>query len=436
MTETQIIPVTSSSKAEKSGPRSTRPNSDLFAQVLAGVQTVQLESATRLVTDATGLEKRQAAEAPSARHERITQETQQARQTEAQEKPQAADGPRPAEVARADAKDASQRTSAPADSRTRVELQQRPLELPTSSAERNGSGDQQQPAGRATATPAEKPAAGASARITQVNSSHPARQAPPPVPGQQPAAQQVTAGGPNPSARVEGAAAQSSTSSGSAAASVGRLLAEGGGGQSTRAIADAQQAVQQQPATQATREPANRAAGEPHRRDEAAKPQTQAGDSRRAEFEQLVRNIRLNIGPRMSSATIRLNPPELGTMRIDVRMEDGVLRVRVEAASPEARDLLASRAAELTTALKEHNIDVGRFEIVSNNQDSDGQSGGLNVGVGNGRGNAADRGWESSDESDMAAGLPAGPEEATTASAADEQVMTDVARDARLDIRI
>jgi flagellar hook-length control protein FliK len=86
--------------------------------------------------------------------------------------------------------------------------------------------------------------------------------------------------------------------------------------------------------------------------------------TKRSEFESLVKSIRMNRGTKSSSATIRLNPPELGKMKIHAQMSDDVLRVRIEAASSSARHLLTERSSELLAALRERGIDVHRFEVI------------------------------------------------------------------------
>ncbi len=86
--------------------------------------------------------------------------------------------------------------------------------------------------------------------------------------------------------------------------------------------------------------------------------------TKRSEFENLVKSIRMNRGTKSSSATIRLNPPELGKMKIHAQMSDDVLRVRVEATSSMARNLLTERSGELLAALHERGIEVDRFEVV------------------------------------------------------------------------
>ena len=85
---------------------------------------------------------------------------------------------------------------------------------------------------------------------------------------------------------------------------------------------------------------------------------------RRSEFNRLINQVRLNRGTKTSSATIRLDPPEMGKLKVDVRMVEDVLSVRIETAKPEARQVLQERAGELLAALKEHRIEVDKFEVV------------------------------------------------------------------------
>lgn len=89
------------------------------------------------------------------------------------------------------------------------------------------------------------------------------------------------------------------------------------------------------------------------------------GPTRRADFEQLVRLVRMNLGNRDSSATLRLDPPELGRIKVDVRMSADVLHLRVEVDNPHARELLSERVEHLSEALRAHDIRMERFEIVS-----------------------------------------------------------------------
>jgi len=85
----------------------------------------------------------------------------------------------------------------------------------------------------------------------------------------------------------------------------------------------------------------------------------------RSAFEQLVRAIRLQTGPKHSSAQLQLHPPELGRVRVDVRMEGDQIQMDVRTETDAARELLTRRAAELRTALEQHGIFVDRFDVTT-----------------------------------------------------------------------
>lgn len=87
-------------------------------------------------------------------------------------------------------------------------------------------------------------------------------------------------------------------------------------------------------------------------------------DPARVAFEKLVRAIRLNIGSRQSSATIRLHPPELGRVRVDVKMADSHVDLRVEVETPAARKIMASRLEALRAALTDHGLIPERVDLV------------------------------------------------------------------------
>ncbi|MCK4658730.1 MAG: flagellar hook-length control protein FliK [Phycisphaerae bacterium] len=96
------------------------------------------------------------------------------------------------------------------------------------------------------------------------------------------------------------------------------------------------------------------APAQPHRQNEAA----------RSIFDKLVRNIRINIGTRQSTARIRLHPPELGQVRVDVKLVDARIDIRVEAENPIARELLSERIESLRSTLRDHGLIPQRLELV------------------------------------------------------------------------
>ena len=80
-------------------------------------------------------------------------------------------------------------------------------------------------------------------------------------------------------------------------------------------------------------------------------------------FERLVRSIRLQTGLRSSSARLQLHPPELGEVRVDVRLAGEHVEIDVRTETDAARETLSHRADELKTALEHHGIHVNRLEV-------------------------------------------------------------------------
>lgn len=91
----------------------------------------------------------------------------------------------------------------------------------------------------------------------------------------------------------------------------------------------------------------------------------QEGESSPTELriEQLLRVLKARIGRRDSSTTIRLDPPELGRLQVDLRFRDSVLQVRIEAESRMAHDLLRREMDALRDGLKLAGLDVDRIEL-------------------------------------------------------------------------
>jgi len=78
---------------------------------------------------------------------------------------------------------------------------------------------------------------------------------------------------------------------------------------------------------------------------------------------ELAQSIRANLGSRHSTMMLRLEPPELGQLRIDVRMHDQLLALRFEAQTAAAEEALKGRLTELRTTLEQHGIQLGQVEI-------------------------------------------------------------------------
>ncbi len=75
--------------------------------------------------------------------------------------------------------------------------------------------------------------------------------------------------------------------------------------------------------------------------------------------------IRSNVGLRQSRLTVHLNPPDLGRMRIDIKLVDSNLRVNIVTETIQARHILADRLDTLRTALERQNINIVRFDIAT-----------------------------------------------------------------------
>ncbi|GEM_PF-5178445 len=89
----------------------------------------------------------------------------------------------------------------------------------------------------------------------------------------------------------------------------------------------------------------------------------------RARFMQRVTQAFRAAHERGGHVRLRLHPPELGSLRVDLRVVDNVMSARMEAESATARELLAEHLPVLRQRLAEHGIRVERFELDLMNQD-------------------------------------------------------------------
>ena len=70
---------------------------------------------------------------------------------------------------------------------------------------------------------------------------------------------------------------------------------------------------------------------------------------------------------------LRLSPPELGSLRLEVTVQQGVMTAHVEAETPQARLLLLENLPALRERLQEQNIKIERFDVDLMNQFTGGQ---------------------------------------------------------------
>jgi len=83
----------------------------------------------------------------------------------------------------------------------------------------------------------------------------------------------------------------------------------------------------------------------------------------RTRFVQRVARAFQTVGDQGGSLRLRLSPPELGSVKLDVSIQDGVLKAHMQAETPAARELLLGNLPELRERLAEHNIKVAQFEV-------------------------------------------------------------------------
>lgn len=113
-------------------------------------------------------------------------------------------------------------------------------------------------------------------------------------------------------------------------------------------------------------------------------PDPQAGTAMetadRVRFVQRVARAMETADMRGTPLRIRLHPPELGTLRLEVMVRNGAMSARLEAETEAARTLLLDHLPMLRERLAEHNLRIDRFDV----QWSGGSSGGLSERPGQG----------------------------------------------------
>lgn len=90
----------------------------------------------------------------------------------------------------------------------------------------------------------------------------------------------------------------------------------------------------------------------------AAKP---ANDS--APFERLLRFVKLQANKDSASATLRLDPPELGRIRVEMDVKDDEVRLKINSQNEMAHRMLSENADTLRHALEASGVRVAELEI-------------------------------------------------------------------------
>jgi flagellar hook-length control protein FliK len=86
-------------------------------------------------------------------------------------------------------------------------------------------------------------------------------------------------------------------------------------------------------------------------------------EAERVRFVQRVARAFHSMSDDGGEVRLRLSPPELGSLRVEVSVRDGVLSARLEAETSSARNLLLDNLPALRERLAEQNIKVERFEV-------------------------------------------------------------------------
>jgi flagellar hook-length control protein FliK len=92
----------------------------------------------------------------------------------------------------------------------------------------------------------------------------------------------------------------------------------------------------------------------------AGKPLTEADQAR---FVQRVARAFQTAAGQEGELRLRLSPPELGSLRLEVKVEGGLMTARIEAESPTARSLLLDNLPALRERLAEQNIRLEQFDV-------------------------------------------------------------------------
>jgi flagellar hook-length control protein FliK len=91
----------------------------------------------------------------------------------------------------------------------------------------------------------------------------------------------------------------------------------------------------------------------------------------RVRFVQRVARAFQAVGEDGGQVRLRLSPPELGSLRLEVSIRGGVMTAHVEAETQQARALLLESLPVLRERLGEQNIRIERFEVDLMNQSPD-----------------------------------------------------------------
>lgn len=181
--------------------------------------------------------------------------------------------------------------------------------------------------------------------------------------GSQPAAESTTSV--TPSASPSPATQASLSRPSQPAGQIAQILAGRGEGETgrTTAFSPGPGAQDARSSSTSRESSASKSTGESDRPGSSSQSKDSGEPLRPGAFDDLVRSIRLRTADRFSSARLHLDPPELGRMRVDVRLEGDALQVDVHTETPEARNVVHERINQLRLALAHAGVTVDRIDV-------------------------------------------------------------------------
>ncbi len=108
----------------------------------------------------------------------------------------------------------------------------------------------------------------------------------------------------------------------------------------------------------------------------------------RARFVQRVAKAFQSVGENGGTLRLRLSPPNLGSLKLEVTVRNGAMSARVEADTPQARDLLMQNLPALRERLASQNVQIDQFDVDLSGQSSGGLSQQSMQGNGDGQGSS------------------------------------------------
>ncbi|MEG0259014.1 MAG: flagellar hook-length control protein FliK [Lysinibacillus sp.] len=92
------------------------------------------------------------------------------------------------------------------------------------------------------------------------------------------------------------------------------------------------------------------------------------------EMQAIINKAQISQAQGVTRLTLKLYPENLGTIRIELMQNDGVLTARILASTAQGRELLDNQLNQLRQAFAQQNIQVDRLDVTQSLQDADRQN--------------------------------------------------------------